>query len=238
MGKLTEHDAKSTIWCWGTMKARLMFCSLLLSWLGVITAPAQSSETLAHHGTYRAWKVFQLKNDTLTACYAATKASRYHSQRSGRKRPVLYIVRYPKTTASNTLEIRFGQDMSQFTAITAKLIARRRPPQDSFPLTVKKGAGFIASPSDQSALITAMRKGRQLQVVSEPVFSQTGIGETLEDRYSLFGYTKAMAKLEELCPGPKPVPPPAPAADQAASAPENASPPANSPTDGASGDAK
>ena len=169
---------------------------------------AQAQTNLTHHGTFRAWQVFLLEGPNFKACYAATVASRYNPQAPARERPVLYIVRYPKTTSRNTIEIRFGGDVSSFQSVTAKLLARRRPPRDNFPLTLKSGAGFIADSVDQDTLIKAMRKGRQILVVSQP-----GVGEILEDRYSMFGFTKALAKLEQICPGPQPI---APVPDQTA----------------------
>lgn len=169
--------------------------------------PGVAKETLKHHGTFRAWHVFSLNNSSQDEpakdrmaqriCYAATRASHYHPRTQARDRPTLYIVRYPKATTKNTVEMRFGGDISEFQSVTAKLIARRRPKRDTFSLTTKKAAGFIAKDTDQTALIAAMTKGRQLIVVSQP-----GQGQVLEDRYSMFGFTKALAKLEAICPSP------------------------------------
>ncbi len=177
---------------------------VIVAALGVACAPSTTNakESLTYHGAFAAWKVFSLSGTSLNTCYAATQASRYHPSTSMRDRPVLYVVRYPKTTSKNTIEVRFGGNIKSFNGIMAKLIARRRPPRDSFALTTKNNAGFVTNPSDQEVLIAAMRKGREMIVVSQP-----GVGEILEDRYSMYGFTKALAKLETVCPGPEPVAP-------------------------------
>lgn len=172
--------------------------------MAAITEQAAASETLTHHGNFSDWKVFRLVRNDVTACYAATEASQFFPRETTRTRPILYVVRYPKTTAKSTIEFRFGQDISSYQSVTAKLLARRKQPRDSFVLATKSTTGFIAKQEDQALFIKAMRKGRQIVVVSQP-----GILSILEDRYSLYGATKALAKLESLCPGPKPIAPPA-----------------------------
>ena len=181
--------------------------AIIMMILGFALSPQSAtaaSETLTHHGNYRDWQVFRLVRDDLTACYAASQASQFFPRGSTRMRPVLYVVRYPETTAKNTIEFRFGADISNYESVTAKLIARRKQPRDSFALATKATTGFIAKPAEQTPFIKAMRKGRQIVVVSQP-----GVGDILEDRYSLFGVTKALARLEALCPGPQPKQPPA-----------------------------
>ncbi len=163
---------------------------------------ASASETLTHHGTYSDWQVFRLDRGDFTACYGASKASHFFPRGPTRTRPILYVVRYPKTTTSNTVEFRFGQNISSYQSVTANLIARRKQPRDSFSLTTKTNTGFIPGRADQTAFVRAMVKGRQVVVVSQP-----GVIEILEDRYSLYGFTKALAKLEALCPGPRPAEP-------------------------------
>ena len=204
----------------GSVAAIATVIAITLSPTGV-----RAAESLAHHGTFRDWQVFRLDNQNLTLCYAATEASRYHPRTNNRARPILYIVRYPKTTSTNTLEIRFGGHISDFQAVTAKVVARRRPAHDKFPLTIKRESGFVTVADDQHHLIKAMEKGRQLLIVSQP-----GVGDILEDRYSLFGYSAAVAKLESLCPGPLPkapvvsdtTPPAGNAGDTASRPPTNA----------------
>lgn len=184
------------------MTGRLAFIMMVF---GLVASPqlAFGSETLTHHGNYQDWQVFKLERGDLTACYAATEASEFLPNDATRERPVFYVVRYPKTTATNTIEIRFGHLITHYDSVTVKLIARRKPPRDSFSVTTKSTTGFIADRKDQSALIKAMKKGREVVIVSQP-----GVVDILEDRYSMFGFTKALAKLKALCPGPKPPPKP------------------------------
>jgi len=177
---------------------------LIVLGLAVFPLKAAASGNLTHHGTYSDWQVFRLVRDEFTACYAATRASQFFPRGATRTRPILYVVRYPKTTAKNTVEFRFGQNISSYQSITAKLLARRKQPRNSFDLSTKTNTGFIAQPANQASFIRAMRKGRQVVVVSQP-----GVVDILEDRYSLYGVTKALAKLEALCPGPQPPAPPA-----------------------------
>lgn len=157
------------------------------------------TETLTFYGQYQAWKVYRINQPDLDVCYAATRASQFGPSLSTRTRPILYITRYPKTSSVNTVELRFGGDVTQYGNVSAKLLARRKPPKDRFTITVKTDAGFVADADSQTLLTRAMKKGRELLIVSEP-----GRGIILEDRFSLFGYTKALAKLETLCPGPEP----------------------------------
>lgn len=180
------------------MTGRVSFFLLVL---GTVTSPhlARAGESLTHHGNFRAWQVFKLERNDLTACYAATQAIQFFPRGATRSQPILYVVRYPKTSTANTLEIRFGQTITSYQSVTAKVVARRKPPRDSFSITTKANTGFIADSADQQAFIKAMRKGRQIVVVSQP-----GVVDILEDRYSMFGVTKALTKLEALCPGPKP----------------------------------
>ncbi len=177
---------------------------LIIMVLGLVITPqlAAAAETLTHHGNYSDWKVFRLVRDDLTVCYAATEASQFFPRGPTRTRPILYVVRYPKTTAKNTIEFRFGRNISNYQSVTAKLLARRKQPRDSFALTTKTTTGFIPRQADQTHFIKAMVKGRQVVVVSQP-----GVVDILEDRYSLYGATKALAKLKALCPGPQPVAP-------------------------------
>ena len=189
------------------MKGSVAFTLLAVNALagaGTVLWPqtAAANENLTHHGAFRDWQVFRLDRTNLKACYAATEASRYHPRAPARRQPILYIVRYREATTVNTVEIRFGSDVARLESVTAKLIARRKQPRDSFALTIKKNAGFIAKPSTQKMLIQAMQKGRELVVVSKP-----GEPEILEDRYSMYGFTKALRKLEDICPGPNPVTP-------------------------------
>lgn len=173
---------------------------LLALWAGASPANATPSETLTFHGRFQAWKLFRIERPDLTVCFAASHASRYGPRLPARARPILYITRYPRTSSANTIELRFGGDVAQFGSVSAKLLARRKPPKDRYAITVKSDVGFIADTKNQKALIEAMKKGRSLLLVSEP-----GRGVILEDRFSLFGYTKALTKLEALCPGPEPV---------------------------------
>lgn len=183
----------------------LIFCFM------VSAGSLRAAETLTHHGTFEDWDVFRLESKSLTMCYAASEALRYAPNDNGRERPILYIARYPGSTAGNTLEIRFGSDVSQFNSITAKLVARTKPARDNFAITVKSKAGFVAGTDDQAILIKSMIKGRMLLIESAP-----GTPDTLLDRYSLFGVTKAIRRLEAICPAPAPSAPPAAAANNAA----------------------
>lgn len=185
-----------------TAKAALITIGLATVTSSLLTAaPARAvgAETLTHHGTFTDWDVFRLDRSDLKACYAATEASQFSPRAPARERPTLYVVRYPKTSTSNTIEIRFGQDITSFQSVTAKLVSRRKPPRDNFSLTTKTTVGFIAHRKHQAAFVRAMKKGREVIIVSQP-----GVAEILEDRYSMFGVTKALAKLEALCPGPAP----------------------------------
>ena len=117
-----------------------------LATLGLATCPLQaaSAETLTHHGTYSDWEVFRLAREDFTACYAATRASQFFPRGATRSRPILYVVRYPKTTAKNTVEFRFGKNVSTYQSITAKLLARRKQPRDSFALATKTTTGIYS----------------------------------------------------------------------------------------------
>lgn len=192
------------------MTGRFSFIVLALGLVGS-TGQANGTETLTHHGTFQSWQVFRLDRTDFSACYAATEASHYNPRPSIRTRPILYVVRYPMASTTNTIEIRFGAAVSHFQSVTAKLIARRKQPRDSVPLTLKSESGFIANETDQAAFLRAMRNGRQVIIVSQP-----GTDEILEDRYSMFGVTKALAKLETLCPGPQPATPTTAATPEAA----------------------
>jgi len=198
----------------GRMTGKLAFITLVFEFvvLGAVASPLVAAgtqptantgtEILTHHGSYSDWQVFRLVRGDFTSCYAATEASQFFPRGPARARPTLYVVRYPMTTTSNTIEIRFGQNISSFQSVTAKLIARRKQPRDSFSVTTKSYTGFIPRTADQAAFVRAMVKGREVVVVSQP-----GVVEILEDRYSLYGFTKALAKLEKLCPGPQPAQP-------------------------------
>lgn len=154
---------------------------------------------LTEHGSFADWQVYRLKTGNLTVCYAATEAAQFSPTSNIRERPVLYISRYPSVSDKNTVEIRFGSELTQLESVQAKLIARRKQPRDTVAIKMLARAGFIADANAQEEFISAMLKGREVVIVSEP-----GKNEILEDRFSLYGLTKSLKKLEKLCPGPAP----------------------------------
>lgn len=183
------------------MKGLIAVCLLIAICVSLGPNAYAGDETLTKGGTYQDWDVFRLQRGEFVSCYAATVAARFHPRTNSRERPVLYVARYPAAASDNTVEIRFGGPVTEFQSVSAKLVARRKPPRDTFPITVKNQNGFISAPADQTSLLKAMQKGRELVIVSQP-----GVGDILEDRYSLYGFTKATKALDDLCPGPQPPP--------------------------------
>lgn len=166
--------------------------------MGAISqAYAATPEKLA---TFKYWRVYQLGNGVNKVCYMLSEPVEKLPRNVRRGKIYLSIMHHPANGVRNEASVSVGYPFS------AKSNPYAQIGTDSFDFDsgvqmggVEMGAdpawAWLRNPAHHERLINMMKRGNQL------VFKGTSARGTLTtDTYSLLGFSKALARLNQACP--------------------------------------
>ena len=148
-------------------------------------------------GTFRYWRVYQLGSGVNKVCYMLSEPVEKLPRNVRRGKIYFSIMHHPANGVRNEASVSVGYPFS------AKSNPYARIGTDSFDfdsgvqMEADPSWAWLRNPAHHDRLIDMMKRGNQL------VFKGTSARGTLTtDTYSLLGFSKAMARLNQACPAP------------------------------------
>ena len=146
-------------------------------------------------GTFRYWRVYQLGSGANKVCYMLSEPVEKLPRNVRRGKIYFSIMHHPANGVRNEASVSVGYPFS------AKSNPYARIGTDSFDfdsgvqMEADPSWAWLRNPSHHDRLIDMMKRGNQL------VFKGTSARGTLTtDTYSLLGFSKALARLNQACP--------------------------------------
>ncbi|WP_051295606.1 invasion associated locus B family protein [Candidatus Micropelagos thuwalensis] len=148
-------------------------------------------------GTFRYWRVYQLGIGVNKVCYMLSEPVEKLPRNVRRGKIYFSIMHHPANGVRNEASVSVGYPFS------AKSNPYARIGTDSFDfdsgvqMEADPSWAWLRNPAHHDRLIDMMKRGNQL------VFKGTSARGTLTtDTYSLLGFSKALARLNQACPAP------------------------------------
>ena len=165
------------------------------SMIGAFAAPASAQDKLLAKEAHRDWAVFVDGKGASKTCYAASPPTKTDAYKGGTKldrisrgEAFLLVVTYPVDKVTNEVSIRFGYPADAGQEISLEIGGEK------FKMFTADKVAWLASPEQDSAVISAMRKG------SKAVFTATSQrGTKVVDEYSLLGFTASIEAVAKAC---------------------------------------
>ncbi|MDP6222947.1 MAG: hypothetical protein QF505_03650 [Candidatus Micropelagos thuwalensis] len=146
-------------------------------------------------GTFRYWRVYQLGSGVNKVCYMLSEPVEKLPRNVRRGKIYFSIMHHPANGVRNEASVSVGYPFS------AKSNPYARIGTDSFDfdsgvqMEADPSWAWLRNPAHHDRLIDMMKRGNQL------VFKGTSARGTLTtDTYSLLGFSKALARLNQACP--------------------------------------
>ena len=157
------------------------------SWLG--TYPAYAATVV---GTYNDWTLYSNADEASKICFLASVPVTTEPANLKRDPALLYISAWPKDGVKSEISIKLGFPAKKFPDPVAAIVGSTPA---CFKLFPKEDRVYVSDSTQELKLLEAMRKGSKLtiQVVSER-------GTTVNDTYSLNGFTAAIQAFAAGCP--------------------------------------
>ncbi len=171
------------------MHPRLILAATVLSLAFSAVAAAQTPTRL---GTFRDWSAYTFSDSNGKVCYAATQPR--ESLPAGVNRdPVFFMISTrPAESVANEASVMIGYPIRENSTVSAEIDGR------SFTMFVRDDGAWVENPTDEAALVAAMRAGRSMIIKG---VSRRGTNTT--DTFSLAGVTAALDSVATECPAPR-----------------------------------
>ncbi|MDD9841522.1 MAG: invasion associated locus B family protein [Alphaproteobacteria bacterium] len=173
------------------------FIGQAIVFVSVALVPTASAAQPKLLGTYKAWRVFENGESVTKTCYAITKPATTAPRNVRRGEIFMAITHRPGQGVRNEVSVRIGYPFSQKSKPFARI------GQEDFQFFTGAQTSSAASApwawmvniAHHAPMVEAMKRGTTL------TFKGTSARGTLTtDRYSLYGFTAAMAALDKACP--------------------------------------
>jgi invasion protein IalB len=164
--------------------ARLATATLLVT-CGAVAAHAQTPTAV---GTYSDWTAYAVSTGSGKVCYALSQPKTRKPEGLNRDPAFFFISTRPGENIRNEVSVIMGFPMRN--GSEASITVNGAP----FTAYTKEDGAWIRETSEESRLVDAMRKGRDLVVKGT-----SGRGNVTTDSYSLSGISAALDKVAEEC---------------------------------------
>ncbi len=165
----------------------ILSCALLLG------MPAHAQDKIDLIGGYNDWDAFTLrKPDGEKLCYLVSRAKSWKANKGGVNRGEIYLIvtHRPKAQIRDQVNIVVGYPLKAGSEVKAVVDGKSR-----FTLFTQGDGAWLYTSKDDSEMVKAMRRGRDLIVDGE-----SSRGTKTTDRYSLSGFTAAHNAVSKACP--------------------------------------
>lgn len=156
------------------------------------TAAAAQPQAASSIGTFKQWNAYTSNEADGKMCFVATQpsASKYEPDNVKSRDPVFFMVTsIPAKKIKNEASTIIGYTFKEGTKVTVEIDGAK------FTMFTDKDSAWIENPSQEGALIDAMKKGTRMSVLGT---SRRGTLTT--DSYSLSGITAALDAIAKECP--------------------------------------
>jgi len=170
------------------MNARILLtAATLLTW-ATATAPALSASSI---GSFKQWNAYTSAEPDGKMCFIASQPtdSKYSRSISGRDPVFFMITSIPTKNIRNEASTIIGYPFADNSKVTVEIDGTK------FTMFTDKDSAWVENPSQETDLISAMRKGTSMTVQGT---SRRGTVST--DTYSLSGVTAALDAIAKECP--------------------------------------
>jgi len=164
----------------------VIFSSLLIAMM-IAPAAAQNTVQVAKN---QDWSVYVHESeDGRKICFAATQPQDSSPDDTGRSGVYFYVTNWVEDGIKNELSVRNGYELKKGSAPNVEVGGT------SFEMFTRGAHAFLRDPEDEKKLIRLMKAGAQMTLKAE-----SADGKVTTDRYSLYGLTASMRKLDDECP--------------------------------------
>lgn len=167
------------------MMIRRLFAPLLA--ILVISAPAFAEAPTAL-GSFRDWDAFKRAQGSEVACYAVSTPTDKAPKNVNRDPTFFMVTNWQGRPADAEPSIIIGYPFREGSNATVTVGSAK------FEFFTKGDGAWLADPSDEKRLISAMKGGTTMIVKGT-----SGRGTLTTDKYSLLGISAALDKISEAC---------------------------------------
>jgi len=152
----------------------------------VATAEAQTPNRV---GTFGDWSAYAYSDSRGKVCYAASQPKSQAPQGVNRDPAYFMVTARPSENVRSEVSIIIGYPFKEGSKVTVDIDGQK------FSMFTKDDGAWVENAAQETALVTAMRKGRSMSVAGT---SRRGTDTT--DTYSLSGVTASLDALGKSCP--------------------------------------
>lgn len=168
---------------------------LSLALCATLAASAAAQSELRAKETHRDWSVFVDDGASEKFCYAAAVPTQWQAFRDGaqqsdvqRGAPYLLVSTFPSANVANEISVRLGYPADGDQPVTLEIGDK------TFALFSEEDEAWLATPTDDAAVIQAMRAGRTATITATSTR-----GTRVVDEYSLLGFTASIEAVAREC---------------------------------------
>ena len=179
-----------------------LFLAIIMA-VGSLTILSVSTESLsqAHAatpeklGTFRYWRVYQLGSGVNKVCYMLSEPVEKLPRNVRRGKIYFSIMHHPANSVRNEASVSIGYPFSSKSNPYARVGTDSFDFDSGVQMDADPSWAWLRNPAHHDRLIDMMKRGNQL------IFKGTSARGTLTtDTYSLLGFSKALARLNQACP--------------------------------------
>jgi hypothetical protein len=154
-----------------------------------VTATAYAQTII---GTFKEWSAYTWSEGTGKTCVVVSQpiASIYSQTITGRGDVLFAVTRYPSKKNRGQVSTIIGYPFAENAKVTVEVDGSSK-----FIMSTEKDTAWLEDPTQDSALLEAMRKGDRMIVEGK-----SRRGTTTADTYSLAGITAALKAVSKACP--------------------------------------
>ena len=163
---------------------RLSVCAITLVWL--VGPQAQEQPKLLGENTD--WVAYELNSGENKICYIASEPLKSNPDMENRGSTWVLVTHRPIANIKNEGSVIAGYPYAVGARVSILIDTKK------FEMFTKDNGAWLGSPKEESAIVTAMKRGRRMSVVG---YSNSGV--TTTDEYSLLGFTASYRRISSEC---------------------------------------
>ena len=157
-----------------------------LAAVGSLPASAQGTERL---GDFSDWSAFRFHEGGNAACYIASEPKKAQGKYKQRGEVYVLVSHWPTESRRNEVSFLSGYNFKKDSIVSVNIDGRE------IKLFTDADRAYAADKDTDERMVSAMRKGNRMVVRGT-----SSRGTKTTDTYSLKGFTKALKKIDQICP--------------------------------------
>ena len=162
--------------------------NILIILFSFIFSSVNADENLKSTGKFKDWESFVLSQEESKICFAQSIPVVRAPKKLKREPSRLFVSFRPNENIKNEISVTNGYEFKLKSPVSAK------SGKKSYNLFSKERFAWVEDDSDQSKLISTMKKASRLMIIGN---SKKGVQTT--DHYSMMGFTKAYNSAKKSC---------------------------------------